>query len=333
MKLGIIARADQTGLGYQTRAYYKHLKPAKTMVVDISSLNGNKQYPEWYPDGMFVNGFPNRSDIGQFLRDLDVVLTAESPYNYELYSLARKQGIKTAVVYNYEFFDWFKYPEYPLPDLLIAPSMWNYNVVDLFAKKWGVQHTYIHHPVDREEFKYRLRVEPTFMHIAGKPAAYDRNGTFDYLEAHPTGRVITQSAELSNRIRRQYRYCRVIENVTEPRHLYELGNVLVFPRRYGGNCLPLNEALSCGMPVIMPDISPNNVLLPHEWLVPAQVIEHFEPRTLIDIYKVDIQALSDKIEWFKNCDMIAESRRANEIADSISWDTLRQMIIDRLEAL
>ena len=43
MKLGLIARADNTGLGMQTWEFYRAMKPEKTLVVDISAMNGNKQ--------------------------------------------------------------------------------------------------------------------------------------------------------------------------------------------------------------------------------------------------------------------------------------------------
>lgn len=339
MRLGILARADHTGLGYQTRAYYKHLNPAKTMLIDISALNGNEQHYEWYPDAMIVRGFPRPMHLEQFLTGLDVVLTAESPYNYELYAMARQMGVKTAVVYNYEFFDWFKYPEYPVPDLLISPSMWNFGEVNAWVNHRNlhsdvkISHVYLHHPVDREDFPFRLRQTKKFIHIAGKPAAQDRNGTWDYLAADPTGTVITQSDSLAFHIRRRYRQSRVLTNIQEPHHMYQMGDILVFPRRYGGNCLPLNEALSSGMPVIMPDISPNNYLLPKEWLVPASVTEYFEPRTRIPIYSVDHEALVEKLKSLQYCNIRDESYKANAIADSISWTTMKPKYLEALEGL
>lgn len=333
MNLGIIARSDNTGLGYQTKSYYDHLSPAKTLVVDISSINGNEQHPEWYPDGVFTRGFPLTKDLSKFLDGLDVVLTAESPYNYELYSLARQKGVKTAVAYNYEFFDWFKYPEYPLPDLLIAPSMWNYGVIDEFAQAKGIKHIYLHHPVDRQQFPFSPRTTSKPIHIAGKPAAHDRNGTWDFLQAFPDGTVITQSLELAQHIRMRYRHSKVYTGIGNPADMYKLGDILILPRRYGGNCLPLNEALSCGMPVIMPDISPNNHLLPSEWLVQASVKEYFEPRTKIEVHAINVGALQEKMEWFRHTDMLEQSIKANVIADSISWDTLKPKYLEALEGL
>ena len=333
MRLGLIARSDRTGLGYQTKAYFDHLKPDKTLVVDISMLNGKGQNFGWYTDSYLSRGIPSTAVLDGFLNDLDVVLTAETPYNYKLYSMARDRGVKTAVVYNYEFFDWFKYPEYPLPDLLIAPSKWHFKEVDNFAKSKRVKHIYLHHPVDRKDFPFLLRHTAKPLHIAGNPAAHDRNGTWDFIQAVPNGTVVTQSEDLAKHLRWRYRNCRVLTNIELSSSMYKLGDVLILPRKYGGNCLPLNEALSCGLPVIMPDISPNNELLPKEWLLPAMITDTFTPRTSIDIYSVQIDAIRDKLKWFEDNDIQEQSRKADEIAESISWDTLKPKWVEALESI
>ena len=140
MKLGVIARCDNSGLGIQTWEFVKHMKPYRTMVVDISKLNGNKQYYERYPENSFVvKGFPTNEDIELLLADVDVVFVAESAYNPYLYIRARQLGVKVANQYNYEFFDWFD-PATPTPDMFIAPSKWHYEDVHYLIK----QNAYLH---------------------------------------------------------------------------------------------------------------------------------------------------------------------------------------------
>ena len=322
MRLGLIARRDWTGLGVQTHSYYKHLNPSKTLVIDLSPLNGNKQNVNWYPNEQVVLGIPNKNDIAEFLQGLDVVITAETPYNFDLYRLAKKRGIKTICVENPEFYDHVKYPELPLPDVIILPSVWLEDEIRSHAESKGVKVYQIHHPVDRQETPFTLRDQANFIHIAGKPAAHDRNGTWDYLAAMPDGRVTVQDETFARQIRKRYRHSKVYDDVTDQKMLYQMGNILVFPRKYGGNCLPLNEALSSGMPVIMPDISPNNNLLPKEWLVTARKTSEFHPRGKVDIYSVDRVDLLRVIEWFKSADMKEQSMIADITADSISWETL-----------
>jgi hypothetical protein len=74
VKIGIVARSDNTGLGYQTKELTNMLKPDKVMLIDFSPHNNNTQHPEWY-DGYNVTnilGYPTGRDIEKFLNDLDM---------------------------------------------------------------------------------------------------------------------------------------------------------------------------------------------------------------------------------------------------------------------
>lgn len=332
MRIGTIGYRTKTGLGYQVKSYVKHLPVTKVMVVNLNGYNGIP-LTDWYPDAVTVNGYPREDHLSDFLKDIDVVLLAETPLNYNLYQIARDRGIKTAVVANWEFWDYYLNPQFPKPDLLIMPSVWRLEEAKQWANENGVRCVQIHHPVDREEFPFRERHTKSFIHIAGNPAVHDRNGTWTTLQAMPDVTVITQNDNLATHIKRKYRNARVLSSISEPQAMYEYSDILVFPRRYGGNCLPLNEALSSGMPAIMPDISPNNHLLPKEWLVPARQDGHFTPRTKVDLYSVDPNALREKIEWFKTCNIAEESRKADKIAETISWDTLRPKYMEALESI
>ena len=348
MRLGLIARADNTGLGNQTLEFYKHMKPHKTMVIDIGHLNGNQSYPERYPDAQVINGFPKSHNIDAFLQDLDVVFVAESPYNYWLYQRARELGVKVAVQYNYEFFDWYSHPQLPTPDMLIAPSRWHYEQIEQWCKERGIKHQYLHCPVNRELLPFVKKTKARkFLHIAGKPAVWDRNGTETVIDAmehvHEDVEVyitVQSPKYLEDWIKRgkgnpklHFYDTTSVENYTD---LYKDMDVMLFPRRYGGNCLPLNEALSTGMPVIMPDLSPNNHLLPPEWLLPAQKIGEFKPRMIVDIHGVNPMVLAEKIDEMARKpekDVIMWSHVADAIAQQIDWKVMEPMYREALEAL
>jgi glycosyltransferase involved in cell wall biosynthesis len=326
MRLGIIVRDDCTGLGYQTRDYYKWLNPSKVILIDISNLNGNPQQG-WYDKvDLRINGIPTNEQCYEMLKDIDVLFTAETVYNLNLYRIAKEVGVKTICVENPEFYDHIRYPKFDMPDLIILPSVWLEENIRTHAESRGTKVIQIHHPVDRAEFPFTRRTVGRPIHIAGKPATLDRNGTWDFMQACPDGIVTTQSEDLAWHIRRRYRHSRVYTNIESPKVLYQMGDILVLPRKYGGNCLPLNEALSSGMPVIMPDISPNNHLLPKEWLVPAVSIGKLNPsgvneRSPVEMYEVDAQALVERIQWVKD-NIYFESLKANELADTISWPNL-----------
>lgn len=356
MKLGLWgARMDNSGLGIQTLEFYNHMKPAKTLVVDISALEKTpdrvmKQYPERYPDATFIYGFPNDQDMRDFLTDLDVVFVAESAYNNDFYRIAREMGVKTAVQYNYEFFDWLVYTHFTKPDMFIAPSSWHYDDIDNWvnqinqAEGTNYKHVYLHCPVNRDKIKFRhVETATNFVHIAGRPAAHDRNGTYTFLHAIQmsegllSGTVYTQDKNLEGEIHSEFPSVRVRTNIIDYAEIYQKGSVLVLPRKYGGNCLPMNEALAAGMPVIMSKLSPQVDFLPERWLVDAKLTDiDFVPRVKIDVYDVEPAALMLKMSWFKslsNKDMMEQGQMANALAESISWKEMQPKYQEVFEAL
>ncbi len=358
MRLGLIARADNSGLGMQTWEFYRHMHPDKTLVMDISDLNGNPVFLDRYPGAQVVKGILRAPDIDEFLQDLDVVFVAEAPYNYHLYARARELGVKVAVQYNYEFFDWFANPHYPLPDMLIAPSRWHYEHIELFAQANSIKHIYLHCPVNREVLKHReIHQARTFLHVAGRAAAHDRNGTKTVIEAsallrtdakiivhfqgeqglaHQTTMTTADYEDYARQRGDPNKLSIVKREFENYADVYGLGDVLVLPRRYGGNCLPMNEALAIGMPVIMPYISPNDQFLPHNWLVPAEKIGQFEPRTVIDIYGCNPQHLANKIDKLyemSEAEFMPLSVQASNIAEGISWANMEWQYRQAFEGL
>lgn len=357
MRLGLWgARMDNSGLGQQTLEFYLAMKPAKTVVFDISVLERKpervmKQYPERYTDSpvgdvFIIQGLPNEYDIRRFLTGLDVVFIAESAYNMEFYRIAREMGVKTAVQYNYEFFDWHNGSIWAnnMPDMFISPSTWHYDDVDAVCKQKGVHHVYLHCPVNRDKITRRnIDTAVKFVHIAGRPADHDRNGTNTFLEAIKMsngdlkGIVYTQDRELTDRIKREHPDVEVKINVKDYTEIYKKGSVLVLPRRYGGNCLPMNEALAAGMPVIMSKLSPQIDLLPDRWLLSAKKTDiDFAPRFKVDVYECEPVDCLFRMRWFKslsNADMKEQSDIAHEIAQSISWAEMKPKYEAVLEAL
>lgn len=365
MRLGLIARADNSGLGMQTWEFFKHMNPAKTMVVDISKFNNNKTYPERYsgPQVYHIKGFPTNAQVDTFLDGLDVVFIAEAAYNPYLYEKAREMGVKTAVQYNYEFMDWLVNPLYPKPDMLIAPSKWHFDEVQKWCEGNGVKHVYLHCPVNTNllnisQEEATNKKAQTFLHVAGRSAAMDRNGTETVIAA---SRYLKTNAQILIHFQGEQGlphqathsieyYCKLLEThgndnkvtiqtIDYPNYqdVYQDGDVMILPRRYGGNCLPMNEALACGMPVIMPNISPNNEFLPNEWLTettPGSV--SFTPRTTVEVTKPSPIDLAKKIDEFYNLtqgEFFMEIVKAQNLAYLISWEQMKPKYIEVFESL
>ena len=142
MRLGLIARGDNRGLGQQTWMYHRNLAPAKTMVVDCPSAKPLPLRMERFPDAQIVKGIPTRNDLARFLDGVDVVLTAECAYNDNLYTMAERRGVKTVLALNYEFMTGREHPS-----LWAAPSLWHYD--DIPSPK-----VHLPVPVELDRFRY-----------------------------------------------------------------------------------------------------------------------------------------------------------------------------------
>lgn len=333
LRLGLIARADSRGLGIQTHEVFRHLRPAKTMVVDCPSLAPLPLHLDRFPGATVVHGFPTLADCREFLDGLDVVYTAETPYNQDLFSEAARMGVRSVLHYNFEFLAHLQNPDLPRPALFAAPSMWRYQDVP-FANK-----TYLPVPIALDRFADVWRPStPTatqFLHIVGRPAVGDRNGTKDLLAALPYVRsavTVTIRCQdpayvpsLLNPRSVPANVELVIVSADIPNYWdnYAGADVLVMPRRFGGLCLPVNEALGAGMPVIMPAISPNE-WLPPDWLVPATKTGNFMAKTRIDLHTTDPRALAACIDRFAtDRAFYAEAQtEARDWAKRNSWEAL-----------
>lgn len=332
MRVGLIARADNTGLGIQSKEFFDHIPNCKALVIDISGINLSnvvRPFPERFPNQHFykLESPFKRPDfslpvdvINNFLTDIDILFAMETPYDYNIFHKARKRGIKSILQLNYEL---FSYPSdiHPKPDLFAAPSMWN------FEKIPGPK-TFLPVPVNLTRFTRQDRPKH-FIHIAGKLAMADRNGTsilqnaLKYIRKRITLNVHAQE---SIAFRRPFN-SEIIVNVNSTNRAnywdnYH-GGILIMPRRYGGLCLPVNEALAAGMPVIMPDCSPNNLWLPKEWLVDCRSSGFIKCKQQVECFDVHPQALAEKIDQFCDPDFYQEAvNKAIDLGKSISWQYL-----------
>lgn len=330
-RVGLLAYSTNTGLGIQTHEFARHLDPARILLVDLSALNHAEQHPERYDgfDVLSVAGFPTASDIDRFLDGLDVVFVAETPLFYDLFARARARGVKTILQPNHEFNDYYARPHLPLPDLFGLPSVWHYDDLPYENK----MHLPVPVALDRLPRNGGSRFR-RFLHIAGRPAVHDRNGTAETIAAFRA--VTCPGATLTVRVQgggEEYRAMAggdgriMVDDRDMPRYgdAYRGFDVLVLPRKYGGLCLPMQEALGSGMPVIMTDVSPNDAMLPPEWLVPATHTGEFMTRTTIDIHTADVPALTDRLETFCALDedqAAYEFAAARTLGAALSWDRL-----------
>ena len=310
-KIGFIARSDLGGLGIESRAFVKHMKPKKVMVVKLGNY---AHYPEEFPGAVVSDGIPTDAQMDEFLSDIDVLFCIETPYNMRTFDIARKKGIKTVLRINYEWHD-----ETLHPDLLLNPVDWH---------SGDVSATFLPFPVDTSHFKFHQRKKAKiFVHIAGHRAAYDRNGTETLLRAIPFVKSDAEFLIYSQLPMPSIDDSRVtieVKDVRDNKDFYEVGDVFLFPRRYGGQALSVNEALSSGMPVITTDMAPLNGTIPKEWLIPIERMDAVEIKNKVEFATLDPKKVAEKIDSWYDTDIWEFSREARKIAEKISWKKLRK---------
>jgi hypothetical protein len=310
MRLGIIARSDNTGLGNQTRELVKMLNPDKILLIDSRSFNGNKQHPGWYSDYQVIrsNGFPRGTEISAFLRDVDVVLSCETFYSTNFANYARNKNVKTVLQYNYEFLENISKADAPLPDMFLAPSLWNLDkMIQLFGDKTIIKH--LPPPTDSSLFagvreNNMSKNHNRLLHIGGKKAARDRNGTETVIEMLKYSKadyelVIKTQTPLDIKCD-DPRLTIDTGNPENREEMYDGYDAMLLPRRYAGLCLPMNEALISGLPVFMTNLMPNSAVLPPEWLIKSEKIDQFRAKSMIDVYAGDPKDLAKIVDNYMN---------------------------------
>ncbi len=328
MKIGIVARVDDSGLSRMTYDFWRNIYEIKKQLVVLISDRNNDVYR--YPKATICAGYPTLEAIDIFLEDLDLVLIFETPYNWNILKKARDKGIKTVLIPMYEWTD----PEPPIqPDLYLCPSLLDYDYYKDYPSK------YIQTPVDRKAFPFKLRKEAkTFVFNNGGGGSGGRNGLQALLQAIPL---------VKSDVRFIIRSLRPIPEIEDKRvkvsigdfskeELFGEGDVFLFPHMFNGLSLPIQEALSSGMPVLSTNIYPHNTYLPKSWLFEPDGFEKgrtHEVTREINIAILNPQKIADKIDEWSNRDIIKDSQTANDIAETFSWKNSKEKILEVLSDL
>jgi glycosyltransferase involved in cell wall biosynthesis len=322
------------------------MKPAATLIVDFQKYGYNLDL-SMYPDGdVQIWDTPCENPpliqpddvVEEFLHKVDLVFTCETPYNWWLFKRAKESGVKCVLQPNYEFMEYLLHPELPQVDLLALPSEWH--IHDIREKLAHLNIKYLPVPVDREKFPFTLRTElNTILHTAGNGAQPDRNGTLFLLEAmnlvkSPVKCTIRAIKPIMGGYRGSRNITMFVNDVQHPWQLYRDEDLFVFPRRFGGLCLPMQEAMSVGMPVITSDMSPQNTFMPAEFL-PTSLDHILMTRAPIEVRNIEPQDLATRIDYlFDHPGTFREmSYVADHWAEQISWSRFRSIYLQAFEAL
>lgn len=270
MKLGAIVRAEDRGIAIQSWEFCRAMQPERTLLIDMGDLaRGFPVHKDRYPDATVVHydrGLLPEDPVREFLDGLDVVFTVETFYDWRVCRWADEAGVATVCQVNPEFMR--PVEELPAcPTRWWAPTSWRLGFLPEGTRVVPVPVAGDRFPLCPPEPAEQLRV----LHVAGHRAMADRNGTTVVLEAlrrlRPPMRVTiaTQDARLPSSARGRRGGIEVeamTGGVRDYWRLYDDQDVLVMPRRYGGLCLPVQEAMAAGLAVVMTDAEPQRSTWP-----------------------------------------------------------------------
>jgi len=332
MKVGLIARADARGLGHITREFFRHVEPAKTLVIKPTVAH-HGQHMGWYPASStqqvshveWERELPE-SNMVAWLSGLDVVYTAETFYDERVPKWAASVGCATVLHANPEFYraDIIRDSN---PTAIWNQSPWRHDTLRTGA-------VVVPTPVATDRFQPTNRgIGPLkILVVVGGNASHDRNGTQGLLRALAYVKEPVD-VTLVSQTRQRSPVPKVGSNVTVKHttadgdywNMYDRHDVLVMPRRYAGNALPVQEAMAAGLAVVMTDCSPN------EWWepvirVPAGKTDTINtPGGVVDVFDVCPWSLAETIDRLAvESPLLAERKAAGVkfVDDRLSWSVL-----------
>jgi glycosyltransferase involved in cell wall biosynthesis len=258
IRVGLIARATDSGLGYLSLDFHRNFGPDETLVI-VDADPRYQDHLDWFPGAMTMPYLHfDRPRLEAWMTTVDVVLCYETFYQAETLPAARSAGTRTVLMGMPELTRRDTARGYlGDPDLYVWPTTWLLH--ELPGELLQV-------PVTPQPERNRSRTDVlSILHVVGQAALNDRNGTDILLTA-----LRMVPAEIDVRIcaanGARLDFTKIPDNVhidvwgtvADRYQMYEGCDLLVLPRRYGGLSLPVLEAMSCGVAVMMPDCSPNN---------------------------------------------------------------------------
>lgn len=323
MRVGSLCFSTCQGLGILAKQFYD-----AGVITDVCTVaHGRRdEHPEWFPGAYHITNLrasDQKVKVMEWMSSMDAMLFFETPFMWELFDIARAQGKKTYLMPMHEC---MPDPLPSLPSAFICPSLLDIE----WAKRYYLERYYIPVPV-QVPWRQRQRAE-VFVHNAGNGGLMGRNGTAQLIEAmhyvKSPIKLILRAQEpfagapkgaFDKRI--EYRY-----GTADYETLWDDGDVFIFPERFNGLSLPLQEARASGMLVIATDRFPMNTWLPADYLIPIRGTRkaRVSPRCCeFDEAIVDPRDIAITIDSFYGKDISAYSASGKEWAESMSWERMK----------
>lgn len=354
MKVGSVVYATQQGLGILAKSFYDHGIVNQVFVVEHS------RHPtqwDWYPPDVLHCPISrlgqNTRDLRRFIDGLDVLLCFETPFFWPIVSYAKSRGVKTVCMPMYEcsltnpstHFD-----EYWCPSLLDLRYFSEMHMpegerVPPFETCYGVHGSVSRFTPVPVEVEWKQRHTATvFVHNAGHGGLKGRNGTKELLQAmkyvkSPVELIVRSQEQIDlrdeNEILLDQRVTTRIGTCPQ-KELYSEGDVFIFPEKFNGLSLPLQEARAAGMLVMSVDRYPMNTWLPDGPLIPVVTTVKNRvgpPYMEFDEAIINPRMIAGKIDEFYGADIHEYSQDGLAWARRMSWDVLGPKYLELLEGL
>jgi len=325
MKIGLVARADNTGLGMLSWEFFENLREymAKVIIYDGGAF---QIFPERFDNPEIITKDQIPDD---FLEGIDLILAIETPYDWSIFGRAKTRGIKTVLI---PMFECNQKPLEAYPDLIVCPSQ-----ID-FESFWGelARLEILPLPVNRKRVSFKLRQKArVFLHNVGHGGLHGRTGTGKFLKAIEMVKtnvrfLIHSQIKIPkvNDVRVEIR----IGNLKNYWDLWQRGDVYVFPTNQEMISMPVQEALAAGMPVLMPKFSiydfPDNWIISSKNKFRAKIIDRF-----MNFFEIEPRAIAEKIDEWANRDITGASKIADKLASTLDWRVLKSEWIELLKSI
>lgn len=354
MKVGSLVFATDQGLGILAKSFFDAGVVTDVMVVKHGRRSERE---DWYPNSFRVTNLNDPAQLqrmADFCKSVDVMLFFETPFVWPLLDKCRSYRVPTVLMPMYECMPKML-PSHP--DMFLCPSLLDYSYYpgDKFhhQEKDGreVYTKSVHIPVPVEQHWYQRDRAEVFAHNSGHGGLKGRNGTREFLEAIP---LVKSDARFVLRTQDRYHLDeRLIAGAGDRLAVYGavardqlyLEDVFVFPEKFNGLSLPLQEARAAGMLVMATDRFPMNMWLPisvptgDEILNPLISISgsctsNVSPRCNdFEEAIIDPRDIAAKIDEWYGRDISVYSLQGREWAKENSWEVLKPKYLSVLEEL
>lgn len=301
----MVCYVTEQGLGRQAKSYFDNGLVQEILIQPHPEYTN---HTEWYPNAV--------KNYNELLERCDEVWFLETPFDWKYITRARDRGVKTVLFIMYEC---TRYPLPYIPDVLVGGSI-------MERIHFGDDVKVVNVPVPKE-VKWKLRKKArVFVHNAGHGGIGGRNGTKQLLEAM---QYVKSPIKLI--IRTQFDNVHTNDLRVDVRvgdlpyeTLFDEGDVFIYPDKFGGSCLPIQEAHASGMAVMASDRLPLNAWLPTDLLIPVKDYEKANiAGSEFDSAIVDPQDIARTIDEWYDKDITKYSKLGKKWAEENGWEKLK----------